>query len=130
MRSRRRCCIFPLATWSAGATAASWKNLPKNYTPRGIADFDAVKEWQSLENLIRETEARADSPEVTEELRRTALKKEHAAKDLQGAALGKSDPQEPRALAAPDSDRRRHRGAPTNSAGPTPTRSRKAFPNR
>src|SRR5271154_462054 len=60
---------------------------PKNYTPLGIAGYDAVKEWQSLENLIKETEARADSPEVTEELRRAAQKKEHAAKDLQGAAL-------------------------------------------
>jgi phosphoserine phosphatase len=63
------------------------EKLPKNYTPRGVANFDAQKEWQSLEAQIRETEARAESPEVTEELRRAALKKEHAAKDLHGAAL-------------------------------------------
>jgi len=63
------------------------EELPKNYTPRGIPDYDAVKEWQSLENLIKETETRAESPEVTAELRRAALKKEHAAKDLQGQAL-------------------------------------------
>jgi long-chain acyl-CoA synthetase len=63
------------------------ENLPKNYVPRGVANFDAEKEWQSLENLVRETEARAESPEITEELRRHAVGKEHAAKDLQGAAL-------------------------------------------
>ena len=63
------------------------EELPRNYTPRGIKDYDAVKEWQSLENFVRETEARAESAEVTDELRRAAQKKEHAAKDLQGAAL-------------------------------------------
>jgi hypothetical protein len=63
------------------------EELPRNYTPRGLADYDAVEEWQRLEVLVRDTEARAESPEVTEELRRAAQKKEHAAKDLQGAAL-------------------------------------------
>lgn len=63
------------------------EELPRNYVPRGIANFDAEREWQSLEDLVRETEARAGSPEVTEELRRHAVGKEHAAKDLQGAAL-------------------------------------------
>src|SRR5580692_3825917 len=63
------------------------EELPRNYTPCGIKDYDAVKEWQSLENYVRETEARAESPEITEELRRAAQKKEHAAKDLQGPAL-------------------------------------------
>jgi long-chain acyl-CoA synthetase len=61
--------------------------LPKNYNPGGRKDFDAVKEWQSLEALIRETEARAESPEVATELRGAALHKEHAAKDLSGTAL-------------------------------------------
>jgi hypothetical protein len=61
--------------------------LPRNYTPVGRRDFDAVKEWQSLEALIRETEARAESPEVAAELRAQAQHKEHAAKDLSGAAL-------------------------------------------
>ncbi|MFZ3330022.1 MAG: SDR family oxidoreductase [Candidatus Acidiferrales bacterium] len=63
------------------------EELPANYTPHGIKNYDAVQEWQSLENLVRETEARAESAEVTEELSRAARKKEHAAKDLQGAAL-------------------------------------------
>jgi hypothetical protein len=61
--------------------------LSKNYTPVARKDFDAVKEWQSLEALIRETEARADSPSVAAELRGQALEKEHAAKDLRGLAL-------------------------------------------
>jgi long-chain acyl-CoA synthetase len=63
------------------------EELPKNYTPVGLINFDAEKEWQSLESLITKTEARAESPEMTELLRRQAIEKEHAAKDLQGAAL-------------------------------------------
>ncbi|MGC1831052.1 MAG: SDR family oxidoreductase [Candidatus Acidiferrales bacterium] len=63
------------------------EELPKNYTPRGVADFDAEKEWKSLERMVREAEARADSPEVTKELLRLAREKEHAAKDLHGVAL-------------------------------------------
>ncbi len=63
------------------------ENLPKNYTPVGLRDYDAEKEWQSLEALVRKTEKRAESDEVAEDLRRAALKKEHAAKNLQGTAL-------------------------------------------
>jgi Male sterility protein/haloacid dehalogenase-like hydrolase len=63
------------------------EELPKNYTPVGLTKFDAEKEWHSLEALIRETEARAESPEITEMLHRQALEKEHAAKNLRGAAL-------------------------------------------
>jgi hypothetical protein len=63
------------------------EELPKNYTPTGLANYDAEKEWQSLENVVRETEARAESTELTAELRGQSLKKEHAAKDLGGAAL-------------------------------------------
>jgi hypothetical protein len=51
------------------------EELPKNYTPVGLRDYDAEKEWQSLEALVRETEKRADSEEVAEELRRAALKR-------------------------------------------------------
>jgi alcohol-forming fatty acyl-CoA reductase len=63
------------------------EELPRNYTPKGLTGYDAVEEWQRLETLVRDTEVRAESPEVTEELRQAAQKKEHAAKDLQGAAL-------------------------------------------
>lgn len=63
------------------------EELPKNYTPAYVPDFDATEEVRSLEKLIRETEARSESPEVTQELRRNALQKEHAARDLHGTAL-------------------------------------------
>ncbi|HKV48826.1 MAG TPA: SDR family oxidoreductase [Candidatus Acidoferrales bacterium] len=63
------------------------EELRANYTPREVRGFDAVKEWESLEKLIADTEARANSPEITNELRQFALKKEKAAKDLRGAAL-------------------------------------------
>jgi hypothetical protein len=63
------------------------EELPKNYTPVGLANYDAEKEWKSLEALIGKIETRAESPEVAAELRAQALKKEHAAKDLSGAAL-------------------------------------------
>jgi len=58
-----------------------------NYNPAGIAGFDAEKEWHSLENFIRVTEVRSESREVAAELRKQALAKEHAAKDLRGVAL-------------------------------------------
>jgi long-chain acyl-CoA synthetase len=63
------------------------EQLPKNYAPRGVLGFDAEKEWQSLEALISETEARAESQELSDELRRAAVEKKHAAKDLRGPAL-------------------------------------------
>jgi nucleoside-diphosphate-sugar epimerase len=63
------------------------EDLSANYNPKGVRDFNAEREWASLEDLIRQTEARAESPEVLEELRRMAAEKEHAAKNLQGVAL-------------------------------------------
>src|SRR5580698_6910571 len=63
------------------------EELPRNYTPKNVKDYDAVAEWHSLEALVRNTEARSESPEVTEELTHAAQKKDHAAKDLHGAAL-------------------------------------------
>ncbi|HEV8524739.1 MAG TPA: SDR family oxidoreductase, partial [Terriglobales bacterium] len=61
--------------------------IPDNYTPAHVPGFDAEQERRSLHDLVRETEARAESPEVTEELRRQALEKSTAAKDLHGTAL-------------------------------------------
>ncbi|MGH9702244.1 MAG: SDR family oxidoreductase, partial [Candidatus Acidiferrales bacterium] len=63
------------------------EKLEPNYTPANVPGFDAEREWQSLHDLVHKTEALAESPEVTEELRRQALEKQHAAKDLQGVAL-------------------------------------------
>ncbi|HYN15460.1 MAG TPA: SDR family oxidoreductase [Terriglobales bacterium] len=61
--------------------------LTPNYTPRRIAVWDAESEVRSLRQVIAETEARSETPEVTEQLRQQALHKDTAAKDLHGAAL-------------------------------------------
>ncbi len=58
-----------------------------NYTPAGLKDFDAEREWRALHAFVKNAEQKAESAEVTEELRQQARAKEHAAKDLQGAAL-------------------------------------------
>ena len=63
------------------------EDFTPNYSPAGVAGFDARKECESLELLIRDTEARAESDEVTEELRQQALGKKKASKNLQGVAL-------------------------------------------
>jgi thioester reductase-like protein len=63
------------------------EKLTPNYNPRGLADFDAEQEWRSLQELVKQAELRAESDEVTSGLRMQARSKEHAAKDLQGAAL-------------------------------------------
>jgi len=63
------------------------EKLRPNYTPAQVPAFDAEKEWRSLHDLAGRAEAKAESAEVTGELRAQALQKEHAAKDLQGAAL-------------------------------------------
>jgi thioester reductase-like protein len=63
------------------------ETLRPNYTPAGVANFDAEAEWRSLHELVRQAAVKAESAEVTEELRRQALQKEHASKDLKGAAL-------------------------------------------
>ena len=58
-----------------------------NYTPAGVADFDAEREWHYLHELMESAELRSEGPEVTEELRNQALQREHAAKGLSGHAL-------------------------------------------
>jgi hypothetical protein len=63
------------------------EDFTPHYTPARIPGFDARKESESLENLIRETEARSESAGVTEALREQALGKKKAAKSLQGVAL-------------------------------------------
>ena len=64
----------------------SEKIIP-NYNPRGLADFDAEREWRSLQDLVKQADAQSESEQVTSGLRKQALAKEHAAKNLQGAAL-------------------------------------------
>ena len=61
--------------------------LRPNYTPAGVPDFDAEQEWRRLHDVVAGAERKAESGEVTEELRQQALEREHAAKDLHGPAL-------------------------------------------
>ncbi|HEV2389026.1 MAG TPA: SDR family oxidoreductase [Candidatus Acidoferrales bacterium] len=63
------------------------EQLLPNYTPRGIAGFDAEREWRSLEESIREVERRAEQPEVTELLRRDATERRGAARELSARSL-------------------------------------------
>lgn len=63
------------------------ESVRPDYTPAGLPDFDAEREWQALHRLVADTVARSEGAEVTAELRQQAVAKEHAAKDLHGAAL-------------------------------------------
>ncbi|MGA8540134.1 MAG: SDR family oxidoreductase, partial [Terriglobales bacterium] len=63
------------------------ERMRPNYTPLHLKDFDAEKEWHRLHELVKSAEARVEGPEITEELRKQALGKEHAARGLSGAAL-------------------------------------------
>jgi len=58
-----------------------------NYTPAHLKNFDSEKEWHRLHELVESASARVEAPEVTEELKKQALEKEHAAKGLSGQAL-------------------------------------------
>jgi long-chain acyl-CoA synthetase len=62
------------------------KMIP-NYTPHGVANFDAEQELRSLHELIAKAEVEAEGADVTAGLKMQSLSKEHAAKGLQGAAL-------------------------------------------
>ena len=89
VRQSKHCGLLHLSTcYVAGARDGRVsERLRSNYTPAGIADFDAEREWQALHACVSEAELKAESAQVSAELERQALDKEHAAKDLQGAAL-------------------------------------------
>lgn len=89
VRESSHCGLVHLSTcYVAGARDGRVsEKLRPNYTPAGVADFDAEREWRALHTLVAEAEAKAESPEVTVELQKQAQGKEHAAKDLQGAVL-------------------------------------------
>ena len=63
------------------------ESMRPDYTPAGVDGFDAEVEWRSLHAFIKQAEQLAESAAVTDQLRQQALSKEHAAKDLHGAAL-------------------------------------------
>ncbi|MDX2033081.1 MAG: SDR family oxidoreductase [Blastocatellia bacterium] len=51
------------------------ETLSPNYTPKGLSDFDAEREYESLQRLAAEIETRAESDEVTALLREQVLRK-------------------------------------------------------
>ncbi len=51
------------------------ETITPNYTPKGLADFDAEAEYESLRRLAREVESRSESQEITEKLRQQVLSK-------------------------------------------------------
>jgi len=63
------------------------ERLRPNYTPAAVAAFDAERESSALRELIQKAKEKAESPEITEQLRHQAFEKEHAAKGLHGPAL-------------------------------------------
>ncbi|MBL8187144.1 MAG: SDR family oxidoreductase, partial [Acidobacteria bacterium] len=64
------------------------ETLVPNYTPKGLADFDAEIEYESLHRLAKEIETRADSAEITEMLRQQVLEKgERAKKQLSDSEI-------------------------------------------
>ncbi len=62
------------------------EEVEPNYTPAELRDFDAEQEWHSLHARVKELQAEAESPEVSQELERLALEKT-ASRKLAGAAL-------------------------------------------
>lgn len=59
------------------------EELTPNYTPRHLPDFDVERERQSLHELADAIEQRAESPELSEELKRLALEKTRNLTDAQ-----------------------------------------------
>jgi thioester reductase-like protein len=63
------------------------EEVQPNYTPLGVEDFDAEREWHSLQEVVAHAEARAESPEITAALRRQALGKHRGTEEPAGPEL-------------------------------------------
>jgi long-chain acyl-CoA synthetase len=63
------------------------EEVQPNYTPLGIADFDAEREYQTLQEVVANAEARAESPEIAAALRRQALGKHRGSEEPDGPEL-------------------------------------------
>jgi len=63
------------------------EELKPNYTPVHQKDFDAGREWQQLEELVRNVEERSTGPELRAALERQARSKRSEARELTGAQL-------------------------------------------
>jgi thioester reductase-like protein len=89
VRKSDHCGLVHLSTcYVAGARDGRVsEKLRPNYTPAAVAGFDAEQEWRNLHDLVRQATEKAEGEEVTRDLTQQAVGKEHAAKDLHGAAL-------------------------------------------
>lgn len=63
------------------------EEVQPNYTPLGVEDFDAEREWHSLQEVVARAEARTESPEITAALRRQALGKHRGSEEPVGPEL-------------------------------------------
>lgn len=63
------------------------EELVPHYTPSQVPGFEAEREWQSLHETIRRTEARSNDPELAEDWRRHAIEKAGKGKPLSSTAL-------------------------------------------
>ena len=89
VRNSDHCGLVHLSTcYVAGARDGRVsEKLRPNYTPAAVAGFDAEQEWRNLHQLVNQATEKAEGEAVTRELTEQAVGKEHAAKDLRGAAL-------------------------------------------
>jgi long-chain acyl-CoA synthetase len=63
------------------------EELPDNYNPAHRSGFDVEQEWQSLNERVKQAQARAEGPELSEELRRQVLRKNPSARNFSAAEM-------------------------------------------
>jgi thioester reductase-like protein len=63
------------------------EQVQPNYTPLGVPDFDADREYKSLLEVVARAEARAESSEITTALHRQALKRRQGSEPPSGSEL-------------------------------------------
>ncbi len=87
-RQCRRAALLHLSTcYVVGARDGRVpEELEPDYTPARVPGFDAEREWQALHGEVRQIQARAESPEITEELR-AEVRKRTKSKQLTGDEL-------------------------------------------
>ena len=113
-----------------GARRPRDRRADANYTPADVADFDAEREWQSLQEMVRKVE---NARRVRKWKRRCAGRRWAGAasgRTAAGPRNRESDPQESHALDAQPAHARGHAAGARGSAGQTPTHSPRAWRNR
>jgi thioester reductase-like protein len=89
LRESDRAALLHLSTCYVvgGRDGRVSEELRPNYTPAGVPDFCAEREWQSLRDMVRQVENRASSPEIEAALRRQALGKRLQAEHPPGSEV-------------------------------------------